>query len=97
MDDERQTSEWPAGMTGRGLRGRRTARFMFVPAIVPAVLTAALFMTAPNTMGPEQPSPLDFPITWVAIGIYLLGLAVMIRIYRADPEAHESFWRSRRF
>ena len=54
-------------------------------------------MTAPNTMGPEQPSPLDFPITWVAIGIYLLGLAVMIRIYRADPEAHKSFWRSRRY
>ena len=100
MDDERQTSEWPAGMTGRGLRGRRMARFMFVPAIVPAVLTAAMFMTTPAT-GPmfvEPPDPL-LPATILVAGIlaYVVGLAWMVRIYRADPEAHKSFWRSRRF
>ena len=101
MEDERETNEWPAGMTGRGLRGRRMARFMFVLAIVPAVLTAALFMTAPNTIGPlfvEPPDPL-IPSVIVGAGVlaYVVGLAWMVRIYRADPEAHKSFWRSRRY
>jgi len=73
---------------------------MFVPAIVPAILTAALFMTAPNTIGPmfvEPPDPLVLT-TIIGAGIlgYVLGLAWMIRIYRADPEAHASFWRSHR-
>jgi hypothetical protein len=103
MDDERQTNEWPAGLTGRGLRGRRMARLMIVTAIVPAVLTGALFMAAPNTMGGgpwmEPPEPNLLPAIVIGAGIlaYVVGLAWMIRIYRADPEAHKSFWRSRRF
>ena len=96
MDDERETNEWPAGMTGRGLRGRRMARLMFAAAIVPAVFVALLLLTPPTYMY-EQPSPLDSWIAWLAILMYVVGLAAMIRIYRADPEAHASFWRSRRY
>jgi hypothetical protein len=96
MDEERQTNEWPAGLTGRGLRGRRLARFMFVPAIVPAAFVAFLLFASPNYMY-EQPSPLDSLIAWLAILMYVVGLAALIRIYRADPEAHKSFWRSRRY
>lgn len=102
MDDERPTNTVPVGMTGRGLRRRRLARFMFVPAIVPAIMTGALFMMAPNTMGGgmwvEPPDP-TLPTIVIGGGIlgYLFGLAVMIRIYRADPEAGPSPWRFREF
>jgi hypothetical protein len=100
MDDERRTNEWPAGMTGRGLRGRRLARLMFVAAIVPALLTSFLFVAAPHTSGPMFAEPPDPLVASIVIGAgilaYVVGLAWMIRIYRADPEAHKSFWRSRR-
>jgi hypothetical protein len=98
---EDPTDSHPVGMTGRGIRRRRLARFLFVPAIVPAVLIGALFMFPPNMIGPmytEPPDPL-LPAIVIGAGIlaYVVGLAWMIRIYRADPEAHRSFWRSRRY
>ena len=102
MDDERQTSEWPAGMTGLGLRGRRIARLMIVIAIVLPVMLGALVLSASPTtmgggpwMGPPDPT-LPAIILGVGIVAYFVGLAWMVRIYRTDPEAHESFWRSRR-
>jgi hypothetical protein len=101
MDDERQTNDWPAGMTGRGVRGRRIARLMIVIAIVLPVMLGVLILSAPHGMGGgpwvEPPDP-TLPAVVVGVGIlaYIAGLAVMIRIYRADPEAHQSFWRSTR-
>ncbi|HEX5824841.1 MAG TPA: hypothetical protein VFY18_10325 [Candidatus Limnocylindrales bacterium] len=100
MADERGTNAWPAGMTGRGLRGRRMARLMIVIAIVPAVMLGVLFVLPPATIGPmqiEDPSPLWAIVVGAGIIGYLTGLAVMIRIYRADPERHSSWWRSRRY
>ena len=90
------------GHDGRGLRGRRMARFLFVPAIVPAVLIGAIFMFPPNMIGPmyvEPPEPNLLPAIVIGVGIlaYVVGLAWMVRIYRTDPEAHRSFWRSRRY
>jgi Flp pilus assembly protein TadB len=69
---------------------------MFVTAIVPPVMLAFLLFASPNYMY-EQPSLLDHWSTWVAILLYLLGLAWMVRIYRADPEAGPSRWRFRGF
>ena len=100
MDDERQTNDLPAGMTGQGLRGREIARVMIVIAIAIPVLLGLLVMSAPNTMGggmqTGDPGPLGTVLIGVAILAYVVGLAWMVRIYRADPEAHVSFWRSRR-
>ena len=69
---------------------------MFVAAIVPPLTLAFLLLASPNYMY-EQPSLLDHWATWVAILLYLLGLAWMVRIYRANPEAHPSYWRYRGF
>jgi hypothetical protein len=99
MVDESPMTSLPAGLTGRGLRRRRLARFMFVPAILTPVLIGALVMSSPNMIGPmqtEDPGPLQAIIVGAGILTYAVGLALMIRIYRADPEAHRSFWRSRR-
>ena len=100
MVDESPANSLPAGMTGRGLRGRRLARLMFVIAIVPAVLLGLLFISAPNYshgMDPVDPGPLPTIVLGAGIFAYLFGLAVMIRIYRADPEAGPSRWRFRGF
>ena len=74
---------------------------MFVPAIVPAVMTGALFMMTSATMGGGMRTADSDPLGAIAIGAgilaYFVGRAWMIRIYRTDPEAHRSFWRSRRF
>ena len=100
MDDERQTNEHPVGMTGRGLRRRRFARFLLAIAIVLPAILGALVLMAPTTSGPMFVEPPDqlLPATILVAGIlaYVVGLAWMVRIYRADPEAHASFWRSRR-
>jgi len=99
MDDERQTNEWPAGMTGRGLRGREIARLMIVMAIVVPVMLGVIVVSPPAMIGPLYSEDLN-PLVAIVVGGgilgYLIGLAAMIRICRADPEAHDSFWRSRR-
>jgi hypothetical protein len=99
MDDDRSENPLPAGMTGRGLRGRRMARLELVMAIVLGALIGALLLTAPARTGPMfgDPGPLPGVVMGVGILAYLVGLATMIRIYRRDPEAHPSNWRSGRF
>jgi hypothetical protein len=72
---------------------------MLVVALVPVVMLALLFVAAPYSTGPMGPEPQGFPARIIpAIGVVgiVLGLFWMVRIYRADPEAHASPFRSRR-
>ena len=86
-------------MTGRGLRGRHAAQRILLAAILLDALPVLLFASAPNTMGggwfPEPPRFM-WLIPAFGIALNLVGLAWMIRIVRADPEGHHSFWRSKR-
>ena len=72
---------------------------MFLVAIAPAVLTGLLFLTTSNTMGGGMGTPEPFPLGTIVVGAgilaYVIGLVLMIRIYRADPEAGRSYWRFR--
>jgi hypothetical protein len=77
-------------------RGWHVVRIEFAAAIVFPVILAFLLLTPPNYMI-EQPPFFDQLSVQIAILMYLVGLAWMIRIYRTDPEAHRSFWRSRRY
>lgn len=63
-------------------------------------ILALLFASAPSGMGPmsfDSPSliglPLGLLIAAIGSAIHLVGLAWMVRIIRADPEAHASWWR----
>jgi hypothetical protein len=61
-------------------------------------VAGAVELLQPTYIGPmfETP-PSDAWLTSLPVfGVlaYLLGLAWMIRIYRADPEGHASWWRS---
>jgi hypothetical protein len=73
-------------------------RLELAAAIGPPAVIGALFLLAPDTSGPMFRSPPDplFASSIIALGIalYLIGLVWMLRIYRADPEAHPSSWRS---
>jgi hypothetical protein len=87
-------------VTGRGLRGRRTARLLLFAAVAIDALVVLLFLAAPNTIGPLQsgpPSPLLWLVPAIGIALNVVGLGLMIRIYRADPEAHRSWLRSNRW
>jgi hypothetical protein len=98
MVDDRSENPLPAGMTGRGLRGRQIARLELVIAIVPAVLIGAILLNA-AAIGRRfvgDPPPLQQIVIGVGILAYVVGLATMIRIYRRDPDDHPSDWRYRR-
>jgi len=87
-------------MTGRGLRGRRLARLILLIAFALDAFVALLFIAAPNDIGPmfsTPPSPIVNLIPAIGVAWNLAGLGVMIRIYRAGPEDHRSWWRSKRF
>jgi hypothetical protein len=89
-------------MTGRGVRGRQQARLLLGAILaLDAFLVAVLFVAMPNTMHPmfEAPPlmlglPLGSLIVAIGIALHLGGLAWMVRILRADPEGHASWWRS---
>ena len=84
-------------MTGRGLHGRHLARLILYVAIALDVLLALLvYVWAPNTMGPMFSAPPRhmWLIPAFGIALNLAGLAWMIRIVRADPEAGSSSWRA---
>ena len=87
-------------MTGRGLVGRRTAKALLIVTLVLDGLAAALLLSRPNDMGPMFAGPPEpaFGLLIVAAGVVLnlIGLVWMVRIIRADPEAHASSWRATR-
>ena len=84
-------------MTGRGLEGRRRAQSMLVVPMVLVGFVGFLFIASPHGMGGGGWSPFGFWVSWVGVVGFTIGVAWMIRIYRAtlDPEAHRSAWRSR--
>jgi Flp pilus assembly protein TadB len=67
---------------------------------LPLVLEAFLFVAAPNVSHPMSASrgvPVGTLVVLAGFGMNLIGLAWMIRIYRADPEGRRSWWRFNRF
>jgi hypothetical protein len=71
---------------------------MLFAAVALDVLLVLLLMSAPNTMGPmlDHPPRHMWLIPAFGVALNLAGLAWMIRIIRADPEAHPSSWRALR-
>ena len=90
-------------MTGPGLRGRQLARGLLCAVAVIDVLVVLLFAGAPHGIGPmfEAPPvalglPLGTLIIAIGIALHLGGIVWMVRILRADPEAHPSWFRATR-
>jgi hypothetical protein len=85
-------------MTGRGLVGRRTARFILLATIAMDAPLALLLLAPPNMMGGPMRIPTGIPLGTITLALgsvlNLVGLAWMIRIYRTNPEASRSSWRA---
>jgi hypothetical protein len=78
-------------------RAMETARAMILMVVVLPVVVAFAWV-----VGPGGPSPVTemapwyvSALPWVGIGLYLIGLAWMVRIYRSRPDASRSTLRSR--
>jgi hypothetical protein len=88
-------------MTGRGLRGREQAQLLLGAVLLLDALLAFLFVAQPQMMRPmfDAPPfllglPLGSSIVAIGIALHLAGLAWMVRIIRADPEAGRPAWRA---
>ena len=84
-------------MTDEVREARRLARVEIGSALSFPVLIAFLWITAPGFPGhsPYRPLYADAPV-WIAVVIYAIGLAWMLRIYRTSHlEPEPTGWRSR--
>jgi hypothetical protein len=82
---------------------RWLARAELLVGFASVLLFAFLFLAAPWFTGGAGPSESwilrQAPTALAVVGIMgvVLGLVWMVRIYRADPEPSERYWRFRRF
>jgi NADH:ubiquinone oxidoreductase subunit K len=89
----------PPAMTTEGQRGRRIARGLIALAIVWGLGALFLWVAQPGYIGPMVVERQGFEIWLPIVGIvsYFIGLGLMVRIYRANPEPGERSWRYRDF
>lgn len=80
----------------RGRRGRLISQLLITVALTTVAIAAFLWVAAPGGIGPMFADRTGETII-VLIGVAgaIVGLAWMIRIYRADPEPDPHAWRYR--
>jgi hypothetical protein len=78
-------------------RARKLGRFELAVAFAAIPFSLFLLVAAPGSTGPmfvsERVRLLEVLIPAIGFGGMVVGLAWMIRIHRADPEAGERSWR----
>jgi hypothetical protein len=87
--------EFMARSNARARRGRRVARQLFA---VPVLLVASLlfiYLNQPSFMYEAPPNTLSAILFGVAVMIFVVGLAWMVRILRAHAEPDAGSWRYR--
>ena len=89
-------SQVPGASTEDALAGRWMARHLLAIAVaLPFLVLIAWVMQPGSISGMYDPPWYLAALPWAGAAGYLLGLAWMIRIYRADPEPGERTWRYR--
>ncbi len=67
-------------------------------AVGAALIGGLLFVAAPNlSTGLREPWLLEQLFPWAGVGGMILGLLLMVRLSRANPEAGDRTWRYRDF
>jgi Flp pilus assembly protein TadB len=79
----------------RARRGRATARLMLAAAILAVAFIILIVLAAPNYMYTPEPKPPDVFMLGIPVLGFVIGLAWMWRILRADPEPDSEAWRYR--
>lgn len=93
--DRDDTTRGPALKTSDGQRGRRIARGLIVLAIVYGLVAVFFYVTLPWFMDPMFGPRYESALPLVGIASYFIGLGLMVRIYRSQPEPGERTWRYR--
>lgn len=95
--DKDDTIRGPALKTTDGQRGRRIARGLIILAIAYGLVAVFLYMALPWFMEPTFGMGPRYEIWLRILGVatYLIGLGLMVRIYRSQPEPGERTWRYR--
>ncbi len=79
-----------------GLRGKAVARAMIVFAVLLPLAILFAWIAQPGFTGGGLGEPWYVTaLPWIGLTGYAIGLAWMIRIYRADPEPKLPTWRYR--
>jgi hypothetical protein len=88
---------YPRGMTRDVERARRIARALIALAIVCGLGALFMWVAQPGYIGPMFVERQTFEIWLPILGVasYFIGLAWMVRIYRAHSEPGERTWRYR--
>jgi hypothetical protein len=79
----------------RARRGRATARLMLAAAILTVAFIILFVLAAPDYMYTPEPKPPDVIVFGIPVLGFVIGLAWMWRILRADPEPDSEAWRYR--
>jgi cation transporter-like permease len=80
-------------------RSRNLVRIEFAFAVAAPLVVGFLIIAAPGGPSPMfmRPSLVASVLPWAGVVAYVVGIAWMVRICRADPDAGESPWRYRDF
>jgi len=90
--------EFMARSNARARRGRRVARHLFAIPIFFAVSLALLYVGQPTYIVPMYDPVSDWTskvVTGVAVLLFVIGLAWMVRILRSHHEPESGAWRYR--
>ena len=95
--DLAELDEFMAQSNAKARRGREVARGLVTAVLVLLAFVAILFLNMPDPMGGPffEPSLSGWILPGLGVLGILLGLAWMVRIFRADPEPDSSAWRYR--
>jgi hypothetical protein len=94
-DASMDLDEHMARSNARARRGRRIARHLLAVPIFFAVCLMVLYAGQRNYMYEVQPSPMSTLVFGVAVVIFVIGVAWMVRILRAHHEPEAGAWRYR--
>jgi hypothetical protein len=92
------TTRGPALKTTVGQRGRRISRGLISLTIVYGLVAVFMWVAQPWFMDPMSGMRPRYEMWLPVLGVasYFMGLGLMVRIYRAQPEPGERTWRYRR-
>jgi hypothetical protein len=95
--DLAELDEFMAQSNAKARRGREIARGLVAAVLVLLAFVTVLLLNLPDPMGGPifEPSLSGWILPGLGVLGILLGLAWMVRIFRADPEPDSSAWRYR--
>jgi protein-S-isoprenylcysteine O-methyltransferase Ste14 len=95
--DLAELDEFMARSNAKARRGREIARGLVTAVLVLLAFVTFLLLNLPNPMGGGffEPSLTRWILPGLGVLGILLGLAWMVRIFRADPEPDSLAWRYR--